>query len=141
MSALLKLLAGVLVLVRRTQYGHDLLLRGERDGARYASTGALCGFDNAFGLLVDYVVFVSLELDADLLRSHFLSSLAETHVNAPGCVPNPYPHRAFLPRCMRFKHGSLSSDLADWSPEITGHRAATFRFIPMPRGHNHPVQT
>ena len=70
----LKLLAGILVLVGGAQDGHDLLLRGERDRAGHAGTGALGRLDDARCALVDDGMLIGLELDADLLVCHVLSS-------------------------------------------------------------------
>ena len=71
MGAALKLLAAVLVLVDGTQDGDHFLLRGQRDGAGDLRVGALRGLDDRLGGLVDQLMIVSLEADADhFLRCH-----------------------------------------------------------------------
>ena len=67
MGAALELLAGILVLVNRTQDGDDLLLGRQRDRAGNLSAVALCGLDDLLGALVDQLVVVRLQADTDLL--------------------------------------------------------------------------
>ena len=74
MGAHFELLAGILVLVGGAQDRHDLLLGRERDRAGHAGTGALCSLDDACGALIDDRGLVRLQLDADLLVGHCLSS-------------------------------------------------------------------
>ena len=70
MSAALKLLAAVLVLVDGAQDGDDFLLGGQGDGAGDGSAGALGGLHDLLRALVDELVIVSLQTDAD----HFFLS-------------------------------------------------------------------
>ena len=67
-GAALELLPAVLVLVDGALDGDDLLLGGQGDGAGDPGVGALGGLDDGLGGLVDQLVIVSLEADAD----HFL---------------------------------------------------------------------
>ena len=66
MGAALELLAGVLVLVDSAQDGDDLLLGRQRDRAGNLRAGALCGLNDLLCGLVDQLVVVSLQSDADL---------------------------------------------------------------------------
>ena len=70
MGPALKLFAAVLVLVRCTKDGDDLLLRGERDRSGHPCAGPLGGFHNPLRRLVDQVVLIALELDTDFLAGH-----------------------------------------------------------------------
>ena len=71
MGAALELLAGILVLMNGAQDGDDFLLGGQRDGAGDLGAGALGGLDDLLGALVDDLVVLGLETDADhLLRCH-----------------------------------------------------------------------
>ena len=74
MGAALELFAAVLILVRRTQDGDDLLLGGKGNGARNLGARALGGFHNALGAAINQVVLIRLELDADFLVGHLFSS-------------------------------------------------------------------
>ena len=65
MSAALELLTGILVLVSGTQDGDDLTLGGQRDGAGDGSTGALGGLDDLLCTLVDELMVISLQPDAN----------------------------------------------------------------------------
>ena len=67
MGAALELLAGILVLVYRAQDGDDLLLGRQRDRAGNLRAVALSGFDDLLGALVDQLVVIRLQADADLL--------------------------------------------------------------------------
>ena len=77
MGAALELLAGILVLMDGAQDGHDLLLGGQGDGAGHGRAGALGGLHDLLGALVDELVVVGLETDADhfFLSCHCGSSL------------------------------------------------------------------
>ena len=64
-GAALELLTAVLVLVDGAQDGDDLGLGRQGDGAGDLGVGALGGLDDGLGCLVDELVIVSLETDAD----------------------------------------------------------------------------
>ena len=70
MRAHFKLLAAVLILVGRTENRNDLFLRRKGDWAAYARARPLGRVNDLLGTLVDQVVLVGLELDADLLACH-----------------------------------------------------------------------
>ncbi|SCI86212.1 Uncharacterised protein [uncultured Blautia sp.] len=70
MGAALKLLAAVLVLVDGPQDGDDFLLGGQRDGAGHGSAGALGGLHDLLCALVDDLMVIGLQPDAD----HFFLS-------------------------------------------------------------------
>ena len=65
MGAALELLTAVLVLVDGAQDGDDLGLGGQGDGAGDLGVRALGGLDDGLGGLVDELVVISLEADAD----------------------------------------------------------------------------
>ena len=67
-SAALELLTGILVLVNGTQDGDDLLLGGQGDGAGDGSAGALGGLDDLLSALVDELMVISLQPDANAFR-------------------------------------------------------------------------
>lgn len=56
----LELLTGLLVYMRRTQYGEDLLLGRQRNGSCYHGTGASHGFNDLFCGFIHQVVIVRL---------------------------------------------------------------------------------
>ena len=66
-SAALELLAGVLVLVNCAQDGYDLLLGRQRDRAGNLSAVALSGLDDLLCGLVDQLVIIRLQANADFL--------------------------------------------------------------------------
>ena len=66
-GAHLKLLAGVLVLVRRADDRVQVALGGQGDGAAHAGAGVLGGLDDLLGRLVNDLVIVALEANPDLL--------------------------------------------------------------------------
>ena len=70
MGAALELLAGVLILVYGAQDGDDFLLGGQGHGTGHGGAGALGGLRDLLGGLVDELMIVGLETDAD----HFLLS-------------------------------------------------------------------
>ena len=70
MSAALKLLTAVLILVDGPQDGDDFLLGGQGDGAGDSGAGALGGLHDLLSGLVDQLMIVSLQADAD----HFFLS-------------------------------------------------------------------
>ena len=65
MCTLLKLLAGVLVLVDCAKDGNDFLLCRERYGTGNLSIGSLCGLYDLLRRLVDEVVVIALKSDSD----------------------------------------------------------------------------
>ena len=73
-GAALKLFAAVLVLMNSAQDGDDLCLGGQRDGAGDGSIGALGSFNDGFGCLVDELMVIGLESDADhvLVACHLI---------------------------------------------------------------------
>ena len=74
MGAHFKLLPAILILVGGAENGDDLLLGGKRDGAGYPGARPPGRIHDLLGALVDQVVLVGLELDADLLVCHIISS-------------------------------------------------------------------
>ena len=70
MGAALELLPGVLVLMDGAQDGHNLLLGGQGDGAGHGRAGALGGLHDLLSALVDELMVVGLQADAD----HFFLS-------------------------------------------------------------------
>ena len=79
MCTLLKLLAGVLVLVDCAKDGNDFLLCRERYGTGNLSIGSLCGLYDLLRRLVDEVVVIALKSDSDFSRALLFS------FNASGC--------------------------------------------------------
>ena len=71
MGTALKLLTAVLVLMHSAQDGDDFLLGGQRDGAGDGSAGALGGLDDLLCALVDDLVVIGLETNADHFFCHF----------------------------------------------------------------------
>ena len=55
----------------RTKDGDDLLLGGEGDGTRNTCARTSCGFDDLLCALVDEIVLICLELNADAIVCHF----------------------------------------------------------------------
>ena len=70
-GAHLKLLAAVLILVNGTKDGDDLLLGGQGNGTGDGSAGALGSLYNLLSGLIDDLVVIGLQSNAD----HFLSHL------------------------------------------------------------------
>ena len=68
MGAALELLTAVLILVNGAKDRDDLFLRRQGDGAGNLRVGTLGGLDDGLGGLVDQLMIVGLEADAD----HFL---------------------------------------------------------------------
>ena len=58
-SSELELLAGILILVNRSQDSYDLLVCGKRNGTRYSRAAALCRLDDLLGSRVYDAVFVT----------------------------------------------------------------------------------
>ena len=67
MGAALELLTRILVLVNSTQDGNDLLLGRQRDRAGNLSAVALSGLDDLLCGLVDQLVILRLQANANLL--------------------------------------------------------------------------
>src|SRR3954469_11145333 len=65
-----KLLHGLLIDVRGTIHRQLDDMRGERNWARNAGAGALGGFDDFHGRLVDDPIVIALEFDANALAFH-----------------------------------------------------------------------
>ena len=72
--AALELLTAVLILVGGTQDGDDLLLGGQRDGAGHGSAGALGGLNNLLCALVDDLVVIGLQANANHFFCHLVCS-------------------------------------------------------------------
>ena len=70
MGAALKLLTAVLILMDGAEDGDNLLLGGQGDGAGDRSARALGGLDDLISGLVDDLVVVSLQADADRFFCH-----------------------------------------------------------------------
>ena len=66
-GAHLKLLAAILVLVRRADDRVEVTLGRQGDGTAHASAGVLGGLDDLLGRLVNDLVIVALEANPDLL--------------------------------------------------------------------------
>ena len=77
MCTALELLPAILILVDGPQDGHDLLLGGQGDGAGDVGAGALCGLYDLVRGLVDDLVVVGFQTNADHFFSHcmFLHNL------------------------------------------------------------------
>ena len=75
MSAALELLTAVLILMNSTKDGDDLGLGRQRDGAGDLCIGALSCFDDSLCCLVDQLMVLGLEADADhvLVACHVVS--------------------------------------------------------------------
>ena len=71
MGAALKLLAAVLIFVGSPQNGDDLLLGGQRNGAGHGGAGALGGLHDLLGALVDDLMVIGLEANANHFFCHF----------------------------------------------------------------------
>ena len=71
----LEMLAGVLVLVRRTNHAEHVLLRRQRHRAHHSRASAGDRLDDLARRAVDHLVVVRLEPDADLLSRHGVLSL------------------------------------------------------------------
>src|SRR5690349_22178111 len=69
----LELLARLLVAVRGAEHAVLVDLGGQRDGAGHARTGAARGVDDLAGRLIEQLVIVGLEADADLGGRHCLT--------------------------------------------------------------------
>ena len=92
MGAALELLAAVLVLVDGAQDGDDFLLGGQGNGAGDGSAGALGGLHDLLSALVDELVIISLQANADhfFLSCHLgVSSLNHTKLTL-SCCRAPY---------------------------------------------------
>ena len=74
MSAALELLTAILVLMSSTQDGDDLLLGGQRDGAGHGSAGALGGLDDLLCALVDDLMVIGLQTNANHFFCHLVCS-------------------------------------------------------------------
>ena len=72
MGAALKLFPAVLIFVYSAQDRDDLALGGQRDRAGHFRAGALGGFDNLLGALVDQLMVVSRQTDTDFLSDSHL---------------------------------------------------------------------
>ena len=68
--AALELLAAVLVLVDGAQDRNDLTLGGQRDGAGHGGAGALGRLDDLLCALVDDLMVIGLETNADHFFCH-----------------------------------------------------------------------
>ena len=71
-SPALELLAAVLVLVDGPEDGDNLLLGGQGDGTGDGSAGALGGLDDLVSGLVDDLMIVGLQANADRFFCHLL---------------------------------------------------------------------
>ena len=71
-----ELFSAVLVFMRGTKDGNDLLLGGQRNGAADLSARFLHGFDDSFRRLIDHFVIVRHQFDSDFLTCHFVSFLS-----------------------------------------------------------------
>src|SRR3954463_10719244 len=69
----LEVLAAVLVLVRRPDDDEDVLLRRQRHGAHHGRAGARHCVNDLPGRVVDDLVVVRLQPDADLLSRHLMN--------------------------------------------------------------------
>ena len=65
MGAALELLPAVLILVDGAKDGDDLLLGGQGDGAGDGGAGALGGLHDLFRALVDELMVISLQANAN----------------------------------------------------------------------------
>src|SRR5256714_13783299 len=71
----LKLLARLLIDVRRTQNGPLVFHRGQWNRPSHARSGALCSFDDFRRRLIEHAMIVSLEPDSDFFVQHnFISN-------------------------------------------------------------------
>lgn len=77
MGAHLELLAGVLVLVRRADDRVKVALGRQGDGTAHAGTRLLGGVDDKLRGLIEDLVIVALEADADLLARQLKTSSKE----------------------------------------------------------------
>ena len=73
-GAALELLTAVLIFVDGAQNGDDLFLGGQRDGAGDSRAGALGGLDDLLCALVDDLMVLRLETNADHFFCPFLVS-------------------------------------------------------------------
>ena len=82
MGAALELLAGILVDVGGAQDGDDLPLGGQGDGTGDGGAAALGGVHDLLGGLVDELMVIGLQPDADhfFLSCHCFSSLIRSDV-------------------------------------------------------------
>ena len=74
MGAALELLTAVLVLVGSAQDSDDLLLGGQRNGAGHGSAGALSGLNDLLCALVDDLVVIGLQTNANHFFGHLVCS-------------------------------------------------------------------
>ena len=68
----LKVLVRVFINESRAAYCKPFFLRWQGYRSNNMGTGALCGFDNPLGRLVENAMVVSLKADADLLLRHIV---------------------------------------------------------------------
>ena len=94
MGSALELLPGVLILVDSAKDGDNFLLGGQGDGAGDGSAVALGSLDDLLSALIDELMIVSLQPDADhFLVCHNWCFLLDTYsvMLSLGTVENLYP--------------------------------------------------